>query len=222
MLNGISAVEHGERKNIVALKSWDELRKIDVRPFCEERDGMLYLNWAKCISLLHENGAKVVRWTSIPDEKTGTSLRMTEAVFSDSKNNTNRCYETRIRVVIDDMEFEMQSPVMNGTNPVKDNSMSQQRVWNSMCRSFVKCVAINTGLGFDLWLKEEARPFQMGIPQDDAQPSAASMTVLKQMCEKHKVNLAYWAKSNNKTIETLTGSEVGMMLQTLREKYGDD
>ena len=179
MLNGTSVVEHGERKNIVALKPWDELRKIDVRPFCEERDEMLYLNWAKCISLLHENGAKVVRWTPIPDEKTGT-------------------------------------------NPVKDNSMSQQRVWNSMCRSFVKCVAINTGLGFDLWLKEEARPFQMGIPQDDAQPSAASMTVLKQLCEKHKVNLAYWAKSNNKTVETLTGSEVGMMLQTLREKYGDD
>ena len=49
----------------------------------------------------------------------------------------------------------MQSPVMNGANPVKDNSMSQQRVWNSMTRSFVKAVAIYTGLGFSLWLKEE-------------------------------------------------------------------
>ena len=44
---------------------------------------------------------------------------------------------------------------MNGANPVKDNSMSQQRVWNSMTRSFVKAVAMYTGLGFDLWLKEE-------------------------------------------------------------------
>ena len=33
--------------------------------------------------------------------------------------------------------------------------MSQQRVWNSMTRSFVKAVAMYTGLGFDLWLKEE-------------------------------------------------------------------
>lgn len=49
----------------------------------------------------------------------------------------------------------MQSPVMNGANPVKDNSMSQQRVWNSMTRSFVKAVAMYTGLGFSLWLKEE-------------------------------------------------------------------
>ena len=49
----------------------------------------------------------------------------------------------------------MQSPVMNGANPVKDNSMSQQRVWNSMTRSFVKAVAMYTGLGFGLWLDEE-------------------------------------------------------------------
>jgi hypothetical protein len=206
----------------MAIKSWDELRKIDVRPYCEERDGLLYLNWAKCISLLHENGAKVVRWIPIPDERTGTSLRMVDTPFTDSKGNTNRCYETRIKVVIDDMEYEMQSPVMNGANPVKDNSMSQQRVWNSMCRSFVKCVAINTGLGFDLWMKEEARPFQMGIPQDDAAPSAANMKFLKQMCEKHKVNLEYWVKSCNKTVATLTGTEVATMLQTLREKYGDE
>lgn len=206
----------------MALKSWDELRKIDVRQYCEERDGLLYLNWAKCISLLHENGAKVVRWIPIPDERTGTSLRMVDTPFTDSKGNTNRCYETRIKVVIDDMEYEMQSPVMNGANPVKDNSMSQQRVWNSMCRSFVKCVAINTGLGFDLWMKEEARPFQMGIPQDDAAPSAANMKVLKQMCEKHKVNLEYWVRSCNKTVATLTGTEVATMLQTLREKYGDE
>ena len=44
---------------------------------------------------------------------------------------------------------------MNGSNPVKDNSLSQQRVWNAQTRAFVKCIAIHTGLGFDLWLKEE-------------------------------------------------------------------
>ena len=67
----------------------------------------------------------------------------------------NRCYETRIEIHIDDNVYYMQSPVMNGANPVKDNSMSQQRVWNSMTRSFVKAVAMYTGLGFSLWLKEE-------------------------------------------------------------------
>ena len=206
----------------MALKTWSEMRKIDVTPYCEERDGMTYLNWAKCIDLLHENGAEKVFWTPIPDEKTGSSLRMVEKVFSDSKNNTNQCYETRIRVVIDDNEYEMQSPVMNGSNPVKDNSMSQQRVWNSMCRSFVKCVAIQTGLGFNLWLKEEMQPFNNRIPREDEKPSPAQIKILKDLCLKHKVNLEYWISSNGKSWETLSADDVGMMLNSIKEKYGDE
>lgn len=136
------------------LKSYDELRKIDVTSYCEKRDGALYLNWAKCVDLLHENGAEKVYFIPLTNEN-GSSLFMTNDVFTDSKGFTNRCYETRIEIHIDDDVYIMHSPVMNGSNPVKDNSMSQQRIWNSMCRSFVKGVAIYTGLGFDLWLKEE-------------------------------------------------------------------
>ena len=77
----------------MALKTWSEMRKIDVTPYCEERDGMTYLNWAKCIDLLHENGAEKVFWTPIPDEKTGSSLRMVEKVFSDNKNSKRTCYK---------------------------------------------------------------------------------------------------------------------------------
>ena len=40
------------------LKSFDELREVNVLPFCEKRDGLDYLNWAKCIDLLHKYGAK--------------------------------------------------------------------------------------------------------------------------------------------------------------------
>lgn len=40
------------------LKSYDELVKVDVAPYCEEREGFLYLNWARCIDLLRKNGVK--------------------------------------------------------------------------------------------------------------------------------------------------------------------
>lgn len=203
------------------LKPYKELRQVDVKPYCEERDGLLYLNWAKCIDLLHENGAEKVYWIPIPDEKSGTSLRMTDVAFEDKNKVANRCYETRIKVVIDDNEYEMQSPVMNGSNPVKDNSMSQQRVWNSMCRSFVKCVAIHTGLGFDLWLKEEMKPFASGIPQEDAKPAKAQLNTLKQICEKYHVNLDGWIISAGKNWDSLTADDVGQMLRTLNEKYGE-
>lgn len=194
---------------------------MDVRPYCEERDGLTYLNWAKCIDLLHENGAEKVYFEPIPDENTGSSLRMTPIVFEDKNKVTNRCYETRIKVVIDDDQYIMQSPVMNGSNPVKDNSMSQQRVWNSMCRAFVKCVAINTGLGFDLWLKEEMKPFSAGIKQQEVMASKKDIEALKSIGKQYNINLDYWITSNGKTWKTLTATDVGQMLRTINEKYGD-
>ena len=204
------------------IKSYKEMREIDVRPYCEERDGMTYLNWAKCIDLLHRNGAEKVYWVPIPDAKTGSSLRMTESVFKDKNDVANRCYETRIKVVIDDNEYEMQSPVMNGANPVKDNSMNQQRVWNSMCRSFVKCVAIHTGLGFDLWLKEEMQPFSNQIPIQDGPAREDILKVLKNLGKKHKIKMDDWLSSNGRTWETLTDFEAGMMLNAIKQKYGDE
>lgn len=139
------------------LKPYNELRKVDVTPFVKKRDKADYLPYNKCIDLLHEHGAEKVYFLPVQNPKNGSSLYETETVFEDSKGNKNRCYETRIEIHIDDNVYYMQSPVMNGANPVKDNSMSQQRIWNSMTRSFVKAVAMYTGLGFDLWLDEEER-----------------------------------------------------------------
>lgn len=202
------------------LKSYEEMRKIDVAPYCENRDGMTYLNWAKCIDLLHENGAEKVYWIPIPDPKTGSSLRMSDVAFEDKNKIQNRCYETRIKVVIDNDEYEFQAPVMNGANPVKDNSMSQQRVWNSMCRSFVKCVAIHTGLGFNLWLKEEYNPYN-SMPVEQAKPSVAQLKALKDICEKNSVNLEGWLIRQQRTEDTVTADEVGMMLRAMQERYGE-
>ena len=135
-------------------KTWAEMRKIDVTPYVEQRDGNDYLNWAMCKELLHQNGAETVYFEPCVN-KDGSSLFMSEQIFEDSKGNTNRCYEVRVHIVIDELEFDAQFPLMNGSNPVKDNSMSQQRVWNAQTRAFVKGVAMRTGLGFDLWLKND-------------------------------------------------------------------
>lgn len=141
----------------MALASYDELRKVDVSEWVEKRDGADYLNWAKVVDLLHENGAEKVYFEPVANSETGSSLLMTEQVFTDSKGNTNRVYETAVKIVIDDLVFIQRGPVTNGSNPVKDNSMTQQRLWNCQTRLFVKGVAIRTGLGFNLWLKEEEK-----------------------------------------------------------------
>ena len=146
----------------MAIKSYAEMRKIDVLPFCDQREAkddkgrtikVPYLNWAKCKELLHQNGAEMVYFEPCVNAS-GSSLFMSDQVFADSKGNTNRCYEVRVKIVIDDLEFEAQYPLMNGSNPVKDNSLTQQRVWNAQTRAFVKGVAMRTGLGFVLWLDD--------------------------------------------------------------------
>lgn len=204
------------------LKSYEEMREIDVRPFCKKRDGIEYLNWAKCIELLRENGAEKAYFEPIQNSETGSSLIMSSYTFSDSKGVTNRCYETRIKVYIDDKVFEMQTPVMNGSNPVRDNSMTQQRVWNSMCRAFVKCVAIHTGLGFDLWIKEESGK-DLEIPTSlEKTASPAKIKTLKNLCASHGIDGDAWVAGNNRTWETLTEREAATMLTAIKEKYGDE
>ena len=136
------------------LKSWDELFNLDISQYVQKRDGANYLPWAVCMKLLHDNGAKVV-WFEPCVNGNGSSLFMADQVYTDKNNVTNRCYEVRVKIVIDDLVFEAQYPLMNGSNPVKDNSMSQQRVWNAQTRAFVKGVAMRTGLGFNLWLKDD-------------------------------------------------------------------
>lgn len=142
------------------LKSYAELRKIDVLPHCDVREAkddkgrkieVPYLNWAKCKELLHEYGAETVYWEPCVNAN-GSSLFMSDQVFYDKNEIPNRCYEVRVKIVIDDLEFEAQYPLMNGSNPVKDNSMSQQRLYNAQTRAFVKGVAVRTGLGFGLWV----------------------------------------------------------------------
>lgn len=140
----------------MALKSYEDLKKLDLSKYITNRDGADYINWARIVDLLHENGATTVYFEPVVNEQTGSSLYMTEQVFETGKDKiTNRVYETAVRIVIDDLDFIMRGPVMNGGNPVRDNSMTQQRLWNSQTRLFVKGVAIRTGLGFNLWLQDE-------------------------------------------------------------------
>ena len=134
----------------MAIKSWNEMRQVDISKYVKKRDGADYLPWAECLKLLYENGAEKVVITPNTTES-GSSLFMSEQSFTDKHGNTNRCYEVRVAVEIDRTPYFISYPVMNGINPVRDNLMNQNAVHKAQMRAFVKCVAINTGLGFDLW-----------------------------------------------------------------------
>lgn len=134
----------------MAIKKWSEMRSLDISKHTKKRDGADYLPWATCLKMLYDHGAEEVRFEALVN-KDGSSLFMCEPVFTDKNKATNRCYEVRVRVTIDGKAHEMSYPVLNGINPVRDANMNQNAVHKAQMRAFVKCVAINTGLGFDLW-----------------------------------------------------------------------
>ena len=135
------------------LKSWNEMRSLDISKYVKKRDKADYLPWASCLKLLYENGAENVRIRTLTDAN-GSSLFMSDQTFTDKNGETNRCYEVRLEVVVDGSTYGMSYPVMNGINPVRAKLMNQNAVHKAQMRAFVKCVAINTGLGFDLWLDD--------------------------------------------------------------------
>ena len=145
------------------LKPYSEMRKIDVLPYCEERETknekgktvkVPYLNWAKCKDLLHENGAEVVYFEPLVNDN-GSTLFMTDIPFTDSKGNHNRCFEVRVKIVIDDLEFIQNYPLLNGMYVVREDTVNQLRLSNAQARAFVKGVAIRTGIGFGLWVAND-------------------------------------------------------------------
>ena len=137
----------------MAIKSWNEMRQLDISKYVKQRDKADYLPWASCMTLLYENGAEKVLIETLTDAN-GSSLFMSDQVFTDKNGGTNRCYEVRIKVTIDDNVYPFSYPVMNGINAVRDNLMNQNAVHKAQMRAFVKCVAINTGLGFNLWMDD--------------------------------------------------------------------
>ena len=137
----------------MALKSWKEMYELDISQYEKTRDGAKYLPWSTCLRLLYENGAEKVVITPQTTES-GSSLFMSDQTFTDKNGGVNRCYEVKVCVEIDHNPYWISYPVMNGINPVRDKGMNQNAVHKAQMRAFVKCVAINTGLGFKLWMDE--------------------------------------------------------------------
>lgn len=138
-------------------KSFNEMLKVDVSKYVKNRDGVEYLPWAACKKLLHDCGAETVMFWPVPGDD-GSTLRKSEIAFPDKNGVVNRCYEVLVHIQVDGIQWETAYPVLNGNNPVKDNSMSQLRVHNAIRRAFVKGVAERTGLGFNLWLRDDDMP----------------------------------------------------------------
>lgn len=113
-----------------------------------------YISWPDCLVLLYENGAEKVQYGNITNAE-GHSLFLVNGALP----------EVRVFVDIDGERRELSYPVIDGTKDISMEKIVQSDVHNATQRAFVKCVAVNWGLGLSLWQKEEtAKPSR---PVDD-------------------------------------------------------
>lgn len=115
-----------------------------------------YLNWADCLALLHENGAEKVLFGNVKS-------RDDHPVFL---LNGGAPF-VRVYVDVDGDRRELDYPVIDGSTNISMEKLTQGDVHNATQRGFVKCVAINWGLGLQLWQKEEREEEQRRTPADN-------------------------------------------------------
>lgn len=154
------------------LKPFKELYKADIKSevkkkptFSKAADGKLqrnpeskwldYLEWATILTLLYENGAESVTFGCLKNSQGYP------AFYYDGKNPF-----VSIWVNIDEKHYEIDYPVIDG-NKVED-APNQMTLHKAQQRAFVKCVAINTGLGLKLWQKEESTFDSLGAVEKEA------------------------------------------------------
>lgn len=139
------------------IKNFIELSKIDVpitkKPtFAFNKATQKYekngdvdtLSWVDCLTCLYENGAEKVVFENVTNDKG-------ELVFIDENN----AMSIKVFVEIDGVRREIFYPLMDGTKDVELEKLTQSDIYNAKQRAFVKCVAVNWGLGISLWKKEE-------------------------------------------------------------------
>lgn len=157
------------------LKPFNELAALDISGYISKKPtfkkvgnefkkvGELdYLGWCDCDLLLHEHGAETVRYDNIPSES-GHPVYTIEG----------RAPFIRVYVEIDGDRREITYPLIDGSKDIDPAKMEQSDVHNATQRAFVKCVALNWGLGLKLWQKEEREPPQN--PKDDLSMHSAVM-----------------------------------------------
>lgn len=153
----------------MAIKSFSDLMQLNLKeniskkPILKKEGGewkkigeLDYLSWPDCLWLLHQNGAEKVVYGNV---RSGADHPL---FLIDG-----RAPFVRVYVEMDGDRRELDYPVIDGSRDISMDKLVQSDIHNATQRGFVKCVAINWGLGLSLWQKEENEEGKRRKPSDD-------------------------------------------------------
>lgn len=153
----------------MAIKSFSELMQLSLKesiskkPILKKEGGdwkkigeLDYLSWPDCLWLLHQNGAEKVVYGNVRSGADHPLFLL-----------DGRAPFVRVYVEVDGDRRELDYPVIDGSRDISMDKLVQSDIHNATQRGFVKCVAINWGLGLSLWQKEESEEGKRRKPSDD-------------------------------------------------------
>lgn len=153
----------------MAIKNFAELMELNLKehiskkPILKKEGGewkkigeLDYLSWPDCLWLLHQNGAEKVIYGNV---RSGADHPL---FLIDG-----RAPFVRVYVEVDGDRRELDYPVIDVARDISMDKLVQSDIHNATQRGFVKCVAINWGLGLSLWQKEENEEGKRRKPSDD-------------------------------------------------------
>lgn len=183
-------------KSFTDLVSLDLSDKVSKKPIFKKSAGgkmekigeLDYLSWADCLAALYENGAQKVIYGNVHNQQDHPLFLL---------DGTSPF--VRVFVDVDGDRRELDFPVIDGTKDIKMEFLAQSDVHNATQRAFVKCVAINWGLGLSLWMREEKAESEAKGPGDDLHFHSA--TAIKSRIEQ----LVTAKLQNGKTMEEIYG-----------------
>jgi len=103
------------------------------------------ISWVDCLKALYENGAESVVFENVLNNNG-------EILYKDENN----AIHIKVFVEIDGVRREILYPVIDGSKDIKLDKITQSDIYNAKQRAFVKCVALNWGLGINTWKKSDA------------------------------------------------------------------
>lgn len=169
------------------IKSFSELLSLDITPYISKKpvfkynkatgkteptgQKLDYLSWPDVLALLYQNGAESVKYNNLYSMD-GHSLFTSAGALP----------EVHVWVEIDGNRYESTYPVIEGTKDISMEKIVQSDIHNASQRAFVKCVAINTGLGLSLWQKEDRQRLEQP-PSFKDNPELHSLFTIKSRVE---------------------------------------
>lgn len=132
------------------MKSFNEMRQVDLGPYVQKKPTFYRDKSGKLIQTTKDKWLDYVEWAVILDLLYKNGANRVEFFAEKSQDFPNTLV---INLTIDGNSYKTNYPIIEG-NTVANNP-NQLQIHKAEMRGFVKCVAIHTGLGLNLWMKEE-------------------------------------------------------------------